>query len=98
VFGFIVRRLLSLVPLLIAVSALVFFMVHLVPGDPVRALLNESTAASSADIERLREQFDAAATPACAARRALYRRAARHLHDDAPLPYLYAPRLAWAVA
>ena len=56
-FGFIVRRLISLVPLLIAVSVLVFLMVHLVPGDPVRALLNESTAASSADIERLRDQL-----------------------------------------
>jgi len=40
----------------------------------------------------------AAATPAIAERRALYRRAARHLHDDAPWLFLYAPRLAWAVA
>jgi peptide/nickel transport system substrate-binding protein len=40
----------------------------------------------------------AAATPAIAERRTLYRSAARLLHDDAPWLYLYAPRLAWAVA
>lgn len=40
----------------------------------------------------------AAATPSTRERRALYRRAARLLHDDAPWLYLYAPRLAWAVA
>lgn len=57
VLGFILRRLFTLVPLLIGVTALVFFMLHLVPGDPVRALLNESTAASSEDIERMREQL-----------------------------------------
>lgn len=56
-FSFIVRRLLTLIPLLVGVTALVFFMVHLVPGDPVRALLNESTAASAEDIERMREQL-----------------------------------------
>lgn len=56
-FAFILRRLATLVPLLIGVTALVFFMVHLVPGDPVRALLNESTAASTEDIERMREQL-----------------------------------------
>ena len=55
--SFILRRLLTLGPLLLGVTALVFFMVHLVPGDPVRALLNESTAASTEDIERMREQL-----------------------------------------
>lgn len=55
--SFILRRLLTLVPLLIGVTALVFFMLHLVPGDPVRALLNESTAASTEDIERIRENL-----------------------------------------
>jgi ABC-type dipeptide/oligopeptide/nickel transport system permease component len=57
VLSFIVRRLLTLGPLLLGVTALVFFMVHLVPGDPVRALLNESTAASTEDIERMREEL-----------------------------------------
>ena len=55
VLSFILRRFLTLIPLLIGVTALVFFMLHLVPGDPIRALLNESTALSTEDLEEMRE-------------------------------------------
>ena len=36
---FVVRRLLLLVPVAIGVTIIVFFMVHLIPGDPARAIL-----------------------------------------------------------
>ena len=36
---FILRRLLLAVPVLLAMSAFVFLMIHLVPGDPVRTML-----------------------------------------------------------
>lgn len=36
---YVLARLLSLIPVLIVVSILVFLMVHLIPGDPVRNLL-----------------------------------------------------------
>ena len=45
------------------------------------------------ELDALVEQ--AAATPATAARRDLYRRAFRLLHDDAPWLSLYAPDLLW---
>jgi peptide/nickel transport system permease protein len=37
--GFIARRLLQAIPTVLGVTVLVFFMIHLVPGDPARALL-----------------------------------------------------------
>jgi peptide/nickel transport system permease protein len=37
--GFVARRLLQAVPTVLGVTVLVFFMIHLVPGDPARALL-----------------------------------------------------------
>lgn len=40
----------------------------------------------------------AAATPDDRARQALYRRAYRLIHDDAPWLFLYSPRLSWGAA
>jgi peptide/nickel transport system permease protein len=37
--GFVARRLLQAIPTVLGVTVLVFFMIHLVPGDPARALL-----------------------------------------------------------
>jgi peptide/nickel transport system permease protein len=37
--SFIARRLLQMVPVAIGVTVLVFFMIHLVPGDPARTML-----------------------------------------------------------
>jgi peptide/nickel transport system permease protein len=37
--GFVWRRLLQMVPVVIGVTILVFFMIHLVPGDPARTML-----------------------------------------------------------
>jgi len=48
----IVSRLLSALLVLLGVSCLVFFLIHLVPGDPVEVMLGES--AQAADREALR--------------------------------------------
>lgn len=41
---YIVRRLLALIPIALGVSILVFFLIHLVPGDPARTVLgNKAT-------------------------------------------------------
>jgi len=42
--GYVVRRLLQLVPIALGVTILVFFLIHLVPGDPARTILgNQAT-------------------------------------------------------
>jgi peptide/nickel transport system permease protein len=44
--GYVVRRLLQLVPIALGVTVLVFFLIHLVPGDPARTILgNQATPA-----------------------------------------------------
>ena len=52
---YIIRRLLYLILILIGVSLIVFMLVHLAPGDPVRIMLGED--ASPAEVERLRENY-----------------------------------------
>ncbi len=53
--SFIVRRLLTLIPTVFGISVLVFFMIHLVPGDPAEMMLGER--ASKQALEELREQL-----------------------------------------
>ncbi|MGI6566025.1 MAG: ABC transporter permease [Firmicutes bacterium] len=48
---YIVRRLVQMIPLLVGISILVFLLVHLSPGDPIRMLLGEE--ATEEDVERL---------------------------------------------
>jgi peptide/nickel transport system permease protein len=44
--GYVFRRLLALVPTVLGVTILVFFLIHLVPGDPARTILgNQATPA-----------------------------------------------------
>ena len=50
--GFVVRRLLTAVPVVFGVVTLVFCLIHLVPGDPVEAMLGET--AMPAQREELR--------------------------------------------
>ena len=52
---FFLRRLLLTIPVLVGVATLVFSLLHLVPGDPVQAMLGES--ASPQDIAALRERL-----------------------------------------
>jgi peptide/nickel transport system permease protein len=49
---FLARRLLLTIPVLLGVATLVFSLIHLVPGDPVQAMLGDS--ASPQDIAELR--------------------------------------------
>lgn len=53
--GFITRRLLLLLPVLFGVTTLVFFLLHLIPGDPVELMLGDSAFATDKDV--LREQL-----------------------------------------
>jgi ABC-type dipeptide/oligopeptide/nickel transport system permease component len=51
-FPFVIRRLILTLPVVLGVATLVFSLIHLVPGDPVQAILGES--ASPDDIAELR--------------------------------------------
>src|SRR5262245_55094576 len=52
---FVFRRLLLTIPVLVGVATLVFSLIHLVPGDPVQAMLGDS--ASAQDIADLRARL-----------------------------------------
>ena len=45
--GYVVRRVLSAVPVLLGVTILVFSLIHLIPGDPATAMLGERATAVS---------------------------------------------------
>lgn len=47
------KRLLYMVPVLLGITLIVFFMLHMIPGDPAMVLLGQD--ATPEDIERLRE-------------------------------------------
>ena len=49
---FIARRMLTLIPTILGVATLVFFFLHLIPGDPVEVMLGENALA--ADKQQLR--------------------------------------------
>jgi len=52
---FVVKRVLLTIPVVIGVATLVFALIHLVPGDPVQAMLGES--ASPSEVARLRARL-----------------------------------------
>jgi peptide/nickel transport system permease protein len=52
---FLIRRLLLTIPVLVGVATLVFALIHLVPGDPVQAMLGEN--ASPEDVADLRARL-----------------------------------------
>jgi ABC-type dipeptide/oligopeptide/nickel transport system permease component len=51
------KRVLSVVPVLVGITAFVFLMLHLVPGDPVILLLGEGGVASPQAINALRHEL-----------------------------------------
>ena len=53
--GFFVRRLAIVVPTVLGAVTLVFFFLHMIPGDPVEVMLGET--AQQADKEQLREEL-----------------------------------------
>ncbi len=54
---FLIRRVIISIPVLLAVSFIVFFMVHMVPGDPVMLMLGPETNVTGSVIEQLREEM-----------------------------------------
>ena len=52
---FLVRRLALTVPVLVGVAALVFSLIHLIPGDPALAMLGETAAPE--DVAELRTRL-----------------------------------------
>lgn len=55
-YAYLARRLLSTIPVLLGVSLLVFSMLHLVPGDPVKMMLSEFQT-NPEQLARLRAQL-----------------------------------------
>jgi peptide/nickel transport system permease protein len=53
--GFFLRRLAILIPTVLGAITLVFFFLHMIPGDPVEVMLGET--AQQADKEQLREEL-----------------------------------------
>lgn len=53
---FLARRFLQLIPVLWGVATLVFFLIHMVPGDPVDIMLGDSALPASREL--LREQLN----------------------------------------
>jgi peptide/nickel transport system permease protein len=47
VFRFLARRLLLAIPVLLGVATLVFSLIHLIPGDPVQAMLGDAASPES---------------------------------------------------
>ncbi|MFP4021644.1 MAG: ABC transporter permease [Halanaerobium sp.] len=57
-FSYILRRILILIPLLLAISIVVFFMIHLIPGDPVQIMLGDKGTEEDAARIRAEMGFD----------------------------------------
>lgn len=53
--GFLVKRILMAIGVVLAISAITFFVLNIVPGDPVRIMVGEM--ADDATVERIREQM-----------------------------------------
>lgn len=54
---YLARRLVQLIPVIILVSAIVFLIMYLLPGDPAQLALMGQSAISKDQIEKLREQM-----------------------------------------
>jgi peptide/nickel transport system permease protein len=50
---YIIRRILGLIPVLLGITILVFFLIRMIPGDPALVMLGDKAKAE--DVERLRE-------------------------------------------
>lgn len=51
---YILRRILQLIPVLIIISFVVFLMMHMIPGDPVRNMLGIEASKEAVEVERER--------------------------------------------
>src|SRR5665811_753668 len=55
VLTYILRRLVSLIPVILIVGVIVFTLIHLTPGDPAAVILGDR--ATPEDVDRLREEL-----------------------------------------
>lgn len=53
--AYIIKRLLSMIPVLLIVAVFVFFLIHFIPGDPASVMLGPE--ATPEEVEKLREQL-----------------------------------------
>src|SRR5688572_3247417 len=53
--GYIMRRLLLMIPVLIIVAIIIFGLIHITPGDPAAVMAGEDATAS--DVEAMRERL-----------------------------------------
>lgn len=51
-FAYTIKRILQIIPVLLVISFLVFFMVHLMPGDPVQTMLGTEATPEQVEIYR----------------------------------------------
>jgi peptide/nickel transport system permease protein len=56
-WAYLARRVLQLVPLLIGLSLIMFILVHLAPGDPVRAMMSPTAANNPQYVEQARKNL-----------------------------------------
>ena len=93
--AFLLRRLLWTLPIMLGVLTLVFFLIHLIPGDPVELMLGEQ--ALPTDRQQLREQLGLdrpiAAQYAHYLGRTLSGNMGRSLHSRRPVTELILERL-----
>ncbi len=54
--GYAIRRLLQVIPITLGIVTIIFFLIHMVPGDPAVQLAGEN--ARPQDIQRIRERLD----------------------------------------
>ena len=54
-FNYLIKRLLSTIPVLIGISLLLFFMLRMLPGDPAQVLAGQM--ATPEEIENIRHQL-----------------------------------------
>src|SRR5688500_479759 len=53
--GYIIRRLLQVIPITFGILTMIFLLIHLIPGDPALQIAGEN--ARAADVERVRKQL-----------------------------------------
>ena len=52
---YILKRVICIIPVLLIMSFIVFFLIHLIPGDPAKVILGDQATPEA--VERLREQM-----------------------------------------
>ena len=55
-YKYIIRRVLYVIPVLLLVSIIVFSLIHMIPGDPIRMMIGPS--ATQEQIDTLREHYN----------------------------------------